>query len=356
MSNNRAMFEAWSSVIPDPDADAELTYNHIGRSLGVSAHTAERMIYSLMLLAHMPQLTELNQQHWFLDAPRLSAIGFALLGAEKEILPHVDEALVGLFTPRRRNQHLPAAGDIKAAIKEVMDTFYQPLEEEDVPADHYEYIRGPQQGYLTLATDPATAEIIDALVRQRAKADGISQAEALVKIITEPVKASVRINTFQAQGSSLALLPGYGYQDLSRTPLDTTTRPILPASTEGYVPTENTRAFVEARDGTCRWPGCTVPAARCQLDHRVEYGRGGPTSTDNLACLCQHHHNIKTDKRAFYVMDPISGDIYWLMSDGTWVMTAPQGPLATHWKLTVAERIDLLNRNHVRDRRNPDHA
>jgi len=49
---------------------------------------------------------------------------------------------------------------------------------------------------------------------------------------------------------------------------------------------------VRARDGTCRMPGCTTPAIRCQLDHVTPYPNG-PTSTENLASLCTSHHGFK---------------------------------------------------------------
>ncbi|WP_396121702.1 HNH endonuclease signature motif containing protein [Corynebacterium sp. p3-SID1241] len=104
------------------------------------------------------------------------------------------------------------------------------------------------------------------------------------------------------------------------------------------------RAFTQGRDATCRWPGCTVPATRCQLDHRIEYHLGGPTSPDNLVNLCQHHHNIKTDRRICYILDPITGTIAWLHHDGTYQLDHPTGPLATHqthWNHTWAQYLEL---------------
>jgi hypothetical protein len=52
-------------------------------------------------------------------------------------------------------------------------------------------------------------------------------------------------------------------------------------------PTPRQRAFVIARDRTCRGPGCRVPAARSEIDHRIPHAKGGaprwPTSTPNAA-------------------------------------------------------------------------
>ena len=56
----------------------------------------------------------------------------------------------------------------------------------------------------------------------------------------------------------------------------------------------------------------------------------------------QHHHNIKTDGGAFYIMDPRTGDIVWLFDDGRWEYDEPQGPLAPknkNWALTVGQAI-----------------
>ena len=81
------------------------------------------------------------------------------------------------------------------------------------------------------------------------------------------------------------------------------------------------RAFIEARDGTCRRADCTVDANHAQRDHRVETGEGADTCTDNLTAVCQHHHNVKTDRRCDYILDPATGTVYWLVEDGTWEST-----------------------------------
>lgn len=60
-----------------------------------------------------------------------------------------------------------------------------------------------------------------------------------------------------------------------------------------YRPTAAMRAQVEAVDGTCRAPGCTVPAARCDLDHDVPWPHG-PTEITNLTSKHRRHHNVHT--------------------------------------------------------------
>ncbi|WP_370616362.1 HNH endonuclease signature motif containing protein [Mumia sp. Pv 4-285] len=50
---------------------------------------------------------------------------------------------------------------------------------------------------------------------------------------------------------------------------------------------------VRLRDGVCQAPGCTVPAERCDLDHRVPWPRGD-TSGGNIWPLCRRHHQLKS--------------------------------------------------------------
>jgi hypothetical protein len=83
----------------------------------------------------------------------------------------------------------------------------------------------------------------------------------------------------------------------------------------GYTPSRRLADFVRCRDLTCRFPGCDHPATRCDLDHTVPHGDGGPTHASNLKALCRHHHLLKT---------------FWgwrdqQLPDGTLIWTAPSG-------------------------------
>jgi hypothetical protein len=88
----------------------------------------------------------------------------------------------------------------------------------------------------------------------------------------------------------------------------------------GYHPTPEIREHAIARDGTCVFPWCGRNARHCDLDHVIPYNhndpeRGGPTSTDNLAALCRHHHRLKTHGRWRYEMT----------EPGVFVWTSPLG-------------------------------
>ncbi|MFX4272086.1 DUF222 domain-containing protein [Propionibacteriaceae bacterium Y1685] len=77
-----------------------------------------------------------------------------------------------------------------------------------------------------------------------------------------------------------------------------TIRPVIHADelihTDAYeIPDRLTRQ-IKNSELTCVFPWCDKPAVRCDLDHTIPHNHGGPTSTDNLAPLCRHHHRLKT--------------------------------------------------------------
>ncbi len=50
------------------------------------------------------------------------------------------------------------------------------------------------------------------------------------------------------------------------------------------------RRAMEARDGHCRYPGCTAPPSHCEGHHLLRWTLGGVTNIDQGALLCWHHH------------------------------------------------------------------
>jgi hypothetical protein len=61
-----------------------------------------------------------------------------------------------------------------------------------------------------------------------------------------------------------------------------------------YAVSPRLRAFLEARDGTCRFPGCGRRASGCEIDHALPWSADGRTDADNLGALCTRHHHQKT--------------------------------------------------------------
>ena len=69
--------------------------------------------------------------------------------------------------------------------------------------------------------------------------------------------------------------------------------------------TAHQRRAIALRDGGCVIPGCTVPAAWCEVHHVVPHAVGGETHTDNGVLLCTFHHST--------------------IDSGGWVVSMPHG-------------------------------
>ncbi|WP_172800697.1 HNH endonuclease signature motif containing protein, partial [Mycobacterium sp. IS-1496] len=89
-----------------------------------------------------------------------------------------------------------------------------------------------------------------------------------------------------------------------------------------YRPSTALQLFVRCRDLTCRFPGCDVPANRCDIDHTVPWP-AGPTCASNTKCMCRKHHLLKT----FWVGENGWHDMQF--ADGTVVWTSPSGQTYT---------------------------
>jgi hypothetical protein len=86
--------------------------------------------------------------------------------------------------------------------------------------------------------------------------------------------------------------------------------------TDTYHRTQAIDRHLRARDRHCRFPGCRVPAVRCEVDHTIDHARGGPTDVGNLAHLCQRHHSMK-QFTAWRVRQLAGGVLEWTSPSGT---------------------------------------
>ena len=70
---------------------------------------------------------------------------------------------------------------------------------------------------------------------------------------------------------------------------------VLSVGRTTYAVPADLKNWLRVRDRTCRHPGCSVPASRCELDHTKPWSHQGTTSHDNLAHLCRKHHMLKSE-------------------------------------------------------------
>ena len=77
-----------------------------------------------------------------------------------------------------------------------------------------------------------------------------------------------------------------------------TVRPVIDLNenlhTDSYQPTPVQREQAVLINPTCIHPHCGRPARRADLDHLLEFEKGGRTESVNLAPECRGHHRLKT--------------------------------------------------------------
>jgi hypothetical protein len=102
-----------------------------------------------------------------------------------------------------------------------------------------------------------------------------------------------------------------------------------------YRPPQALIDHVAARDQRCRFPHCTRPARRCELDHVTPFGPNesdGSTAVDNLAALCPRHHHLKHESGWRLTGDP-AGTLTWTSPLGHSYLSEPEA-LPTTTELT----------------------
>ncbi|OZF04463.1 hypothetical protein CH300_13735 [Rhodococcus sp. 15-1154-1] len=93
-----------------------------------------------------------------------------------------------------------------------------------------------------------------------------------------------------------------------------------PAGALTYRPSAELAALTRATHCTCTFPGCSVPAAQCEIDHVVPFDHTDPladgwTVASNLQPLCAFHHQAKTMK--LWAAAKLDGDsVFWTSRSG----------------------------------------
>lgn len=114
--------------------------------------------------------------------------------------------------------------------------------------------------------------------------------------------------------------------------------------TTRYRPPQDLTDFVLARDRTCIFPTCSVPARRCQIDPFVPYPTG-PTSQSNNGPECGRHHQPKTAKLYSVSYDPATGEAAWVDQFGAVFSRLPETvPIAPESDTTLRQISAILRR------------
>ena len=144
---------------------------------------------------------------------------------------------------------------------------------------------------LTHHVDPETGQGLSdgygGLGSIRAVVNVTVPALALAGVTADPAelvgRAPVDIDT-----ARLLALSAPGWERVLADPI---TGGVL--AVDRYTRSADLTRYLRVRDQHCRFPGCRMPARRCDVDHGQDYALGGETSHGNLACFCRRHHTLK---------------------------------------------------------------
>jgi hypothetical protein len=157
----------------------------------------------------------------------------------------------------------------------------------------------------------------------------------LARSVRPVVHVTVPVSTLTGTGEDPATLDGVTPLDpetarqlaalaptLRRILTEPVTGAMLTVDRASYVVPADLRAFLTQRDLTCRFPGCRIPAARCDVDHTIAWADGGGTDAENLAHLCRRHHTLKHESR-WAVEQLDAGVLAWTSPRGRTYLTSP---------------------------------
>jgi hypothetical protein len=124
------------------------------------------------------------------------------------------------------------------------------------------------------------------------------------------VAVTVPVLTLLGASDEPAILDGYGPIDAetarrlaAHAPSFTRllTHPVsgglLDIDRTSYRPPADLKRWLAVNDVLCTFPGCGRLARNSDIDHTVDRQFGGKTRADNLAHLCEHHHQLKHKTR-----------------------------------------------------------
>ncbi|WP_245554400.1 HNH endonuclease signature motif containing protein [Corynebacterium pyruviciproducens] len=291
-------------------------------------------------LNHLPELKAWIEEKNLLDARRLQVIADTLCEVRLQLsddLSAFDHGVVQVLQPTRKDQYIPTPGEIRKKVRKLLTKLYgvkfKKWERTHKDTLNFWHSCDIDESIMVASFNEAVGAEVEARILEVARQWKVSPIEALQRIILTNVKMKITLNTYGADGKVeyadhlgdlTPELSDYFTERVSRV------RDMNEAAkkvSSCYKPSKLIRDFVKGRDGTCRFPGCDVPADRCELDHVQDYLGGGPTSPDDLHLLCHRHHALKTMGIVQVIMDGLGIDT-WFFASGKKTTTLPRGPLA----------------------------
>lgn len=299
---NQAEVDFWLSVEPDKFRDFHTQIDEIATRMSLSRREVKENLRVGEMLRRFPRLRACVEKHHHITMSRLKAIERQVMAIEPKYIARVDAHLADYFTPKVKNQVIPQVATLSKQLRDYITTIdpsaaKKPQDQQKRSATFKRNLNGHTR--LSIHITDAEAVEIRTLMKKQHEDEPV---DAFMKLIRSKARTKVVLNTFKT-GTGHLYMVGAGTIPEESITIDSQRTIDLNDHTHSYAPTEEIRAAVMLLDRHCRYPGCTVDALECDLDHVINHDEGGETSIANLACLCRFHHNIKTEQRIHYSLD-----------------------------------------------------
>ena len=188
------------------------------------------------------------------------------------------------------------------------------------------------------ADDPRTRDqrradvLVDLLLGRstdpRSLQEPAAREPAVAVGVTVPVQSLVGADDTPAMLDDGAAVPASVVREIAAKPgtlfyrlLTDERGMLLDVAQLGRFPSKLLGFAVDARDQTCRWPGCRHRATGCDCDHTIAHP-DGQTTYVNLGSLCRRHHRCKHTP-GYQLAQPAPGVFTWTMPTGHRYTTGP---------------------------------
>ena len=307
---------------------------------GMSTTAGKALIRDALVLRHRLPRTWTRRSCAAPPAWRARRIARAALGAPADVVAHLDDALAGIahrVGPIQLDRLLDKAmlelhaEERELARAEALDRRYARLEEQTNSTagmaeglaevvvrgdwkDLHDFDRTLSEVAAVLAATPEGRH--ETLDTRRSMAVGVladpERALALLRGAETPASRPQVVLYLHLAEAALVGSVAVGRNETSGRPVleqqirewcgrsdhHLTVKPVVdldtPQSVDAYEVPGRLRERTVLRHPTCVFPFCARRSRRLDVDHRVAYAAGGPTSDENLAPLCRHHHRLKT--------------------------------------------------------------
>ena len=188
----RAIYNTWVAAMPSLQADINTTALSLVAAWSLPEGHIKAGLRAIHRLESLPKVKAIQDTHCLLDIESLIAIDqpmSALTGLTAETLDFIDAILADFFTPTKANQAFPTRSQIRRKVRDICKTLDDSIAYRDTrPKDAYRFSSNGTSAWLELQVGEDTGIKLDAFIHTIAAKEGITVAEAVIKLLSGEIQ------------------------------------------------------------------------------------------------------------------------------------------------------------------------